>query len=543
MITKKKLRKLKRDPKAFFLDSRFNLARKIKTQLDINYIAKNLPLASVKNIANESQLEEQYMLANQVQLLKPISKFDFDYLTEGLNNYGARAVYIKPYTEGLKSALCVLNTDKNHFIHSFLSFLYDERIELAYKIDGKVKKPKVINEIIEDWSQVRNIDVRLTTDRNIQDQLGRLWFRLEFCENEADYITFPTANQISRRLWKHTLEDTNLFKEGVQSYQSILNHPHEQEHAFDIDLVFTWVNSDDPDWQELYKQYKPDFNSDATSVSRFLSRDELKYALRSWEKYGSFIRKVFIVSNCAPPAWLDLNNSRVEWVYHESIMPESVLPTFSSHAIETSLHKIPGLSQHFIYSNDDFLLVKPLTKDNFYYSNGIAKLRLEPYGNVNGQPTLGEPDYLNAARNSNKLLEEEFGRTTTQLHTHSPQSMRKDILERMNQKYKSDFDRTMANKFRAMDDIAVTGYFYHHYALLSGNALQSSDKTELVQQNHDFVKKLNRIIELNQQADYNNLPLSVCINDGADSHLNDKWNIAVNKFLEALFPTVSSFEK
>ncbi|HGK6157387.1 TPA: hypothetical protein ACJ3HD_002201 [Neisseria meningitidis] len=37
--------------------------------------------------------------------------------------------------------------------------------------------------------------------------------------------------------------------------------------------------------------------------------------------------------------------------------------------------------------------------------------------------------------------------------------------------------------------------------------------------------------------------MSVCINDGADSHLNEEWNVQVIKFLETLFPLPSSFEK
>ena len=122
--------------------------------------------------------------------------------------------------------------------------------------------------------------------------------------------------------------------------------------------------------------------------------------------------------------------------------------------------------------------------------------------------------------------------------------MRVDVLQEMYDKYGKHFDETMSHKFRTKDDIAVTGYFYHHYALLSGRALQSTDKTELVQQNHpNFQNKLNNIVKLNREKKYNELPISVCVNDGADSHLNETWNIEVMKFLDALFPQKSTFEK
>lgn len=533
-MNKRKWEKLKRNPKAFFLDSKMNIFR----------------FFTVKSVERHLLKEEKIKKTNYFNgvycMLKPIRSddFNFEYLVEQLQQYNVKGVYIKPLHPSLKSALCILKSDRTSFFKEFVSFLSNEGINLAYKCENNVKRPQSVQAFWQDTAHLKNFDVRLSTNRVLGEQNSSFWFRLEFLEEESDFILFPTANYVSRRLWKHTIAGTDVFRKGLHDYRSVLNKPFAYQHRFDVDVVFTWVNSDDTDWQKLYAQYKPDFNSDATSTSRFYSRDELKYALRSWEKYGNFVRKIFVVSNCAPPAWLNLENPKIEWIWHEKIMPKEVLPTFSSHAIETSLFRIPGLSNYFIYSNDDFLLVRPLTVENFYYHNGIAKLRLENWGNVNGEVTEGEPDYLNGARNANALLEQEFGLSTTQLHTHSPQSMRVDVLQEMYGKYGQHFDETMSHKFRTKDDIAVTGYFYHHYALLSGRALQSTDKTELVQQNHpNFQKKLNNIVKLNMERKYDQLPLSVCVNDGADSHLNETWNIEVMKFLDALFPQKSTFEK
>lgn len=538
----RKWNKLKRDPKRFFLDSKLNIfnyfmGRRIEKSVSLPFPKKET--SPNKNHINKINTNLGKIMLNPILL----EDFNFDYLLVGLKNQGIHGIYIKPVTDGLKASLCILEPNKEEFFKSFLSFLFDEGINIAYKLEGKAKKPKSVQEIWKDIGNLKNVDIRLDTNRTLTEQNSSFWFRLEFLVEEADFILFPTANHISRKLWKHTALKSGVLSLGLHNYQDILSYPYAMSHNFDVDVVFTWVNSDDPDWQKMYAEYKPDFNSDATSTSRFLSRDELKYALRSWEKYGNFIRKIFIVSNCAPPSWLNLDNPRVEWIWHEQIMPKDVLPTFSSHAIETSLFRIPGLANHFIYSNDDFLLVRPLTIDNFYYHNGIAKLRLENWGNVNGEVTEGEPDYLNGARNANKLLEQEFKLSTTRLHTHSPQSMRVDVLAEMYSKYAKHFDETMSHKFRSKEDVAVTGYFYHHYALLSGRALQSTDKTELVQQNHNFKKKLSDIVKLNTDKAYDKLPISVCINDGSDSHLNEQWNIEVMKFLDSLFPNKSGFEK
>ena len=57
------------------------------------------------------------------------------------------------------------------------------------------------------------------------------------------------------------------------------------------------------------------------------------------------------------PAWLDLSNPRIKVVPHWDIFPNSShLPTFSSPAIEAHIHRIPGLSDTFLYLNDDVML-------------------------------------------------------------------------------------------------------------------------------------------------------------------------------------------
>ena len=106
---------------------------------------------------------------------------------------------------------------------------------------------------------------------------------------------------------------------------------------------------------------------DSFSASRFRDNDELKYSLRSIEKFAPWIRKVFIVTNGQIPSWLDLSNPKVQIITHDQIfLNKSQLPTFSSAAIELNLHRIPGLSDYFIYFNDDVFLGQPVFPYDFY---------------------------------------------------------------------------------------------------------------------------------------------------------------------------------
>jgi len=113
------------------------------------------------------------------------------------------------------------------------------------------------------------------------------------------------------------------------------------------------------------------------SSNRFADNDELKYSLRSVEKFVPWVRKVFIVTNGQIPSWLDIHHPRIKLVTHEEIfVNKSHLPTFSSPAIESHIHRIPGLSKKFIYMNDDVFFGAPVWPDDFFTHSQGHKIYL-----------------------------------------------------------------------------------------------------------------------------------------------------------------------
>ena len=76
------------------------------------------------------------------------------------------------------------------------------------------------------------------------------------------------------------------------------------------------------------------------------------------------------------PSWLDTTHPRISVVTHAEIFPnKSHLPVFSSPAIETHLHRIPGLSRHFIYFNDDVFLGSDTWPEDFHSRARGQKVR------------------------------------------------------------------------------------------------------------------------------------------------------------------------
>ncbi|XP_032077219.1 N-acetylglucosamine-1-phosphotransferase subunits alpha/beta [Thamnophis elegans] len=113
------------------------------------------------------------------------------------------------------------------------------------------------------------------------------------------------------------------------------------------------------------------------SPSRFEDNEELRYSLRSIERHAPWVRHIFIVTNGQIPSWLNLDSPRVTIVTHQDIFQNmSHLPTFSSPAIESHIHRIKGLSQKFVYLNDDVMFGKDVWPDDFYSHSKGQKVYL-----------------------------------------------------------------------------------------------------------------------------------------------------------------------
>ena len=146
---------------------------------------------------------------------------------------------------------------------------------------------------------------------------------------------------------------------------------------FDIDLVYLWVDGSDPVWLAKKNAVCGAVISDAATngVGRYVDNDELKYSLRSIECYAPWVRKIFIVTDSQIPKWLDTSNPRIKIVDHKEIIPGQYLPCFNSSVIEHFICKIPGLSEHFLYANDDMFINRCVSPEDFFASDGFPVVR------------------------------------------------------------------------------------------------------------------------------------------------------------------------
>ncbi|MBM7768255.1 stealth conserved region 3 domain-containing protein [Glutamicibacter nicotianae] len=244
---------------------------------------------------------------------------------------------------------------------------------------------------------------------------------------------------------------------------------------FPIDVVYTWVDDTDPEWKERKNQHLPAeerLHPLATSEVRFRNRDELKYSIRSVRTFAPWVNKIYIVTDAQRPSWL-IDNSDIEVIDHRELFPDSEsTPTFNSHAIESVLHRIPGLSEHFLYLNDDVMFMRYQDPETFFHSNGIAKFFQSPV-KIADLEDKTEP-HMWAAINNRRILASLFGRNITQSMLHTPHAHRKSVLCEVEQKFSDIFATVRSNRFRASTDISLLSSFAQYYGYFTGKYLPGS---------------------------------------------------------------------
>ncbi|WP_409471063.1 stealth conserved region 3 domain-containing protein [Streptomyces sp. HC307] len=251
-----------------------------------------------------------------------------------------------------------------------------------------------------------------------------------------------------------------------------LTLPTVNDVTFPVDVVYTWVDGEEPEMRAKRARYQEhgiaEILDKETNASRYTSHDELKYSLRSLAMYADFVRHIYIVTDGQKPHWLDDRAPGITVVDHRDIFPQDVLPVFNSHAIETRLHHIPGLSEHYLYFNDDVFVGRRVTAEHFFHGSGLMKIPVSPLKIGVGKPHAEETATNSASKNVRRLLLEKFGRMTTNNFMHTPLPQQRGTLQALEELFEEDVRRTTASRFRSPQDIAMTAPLLYQYALIPG---------------------------------------------------------------------------
>lgn len=315
-------------------------------------------------------------------------------------------------------------------------------------------------------------------------------------------------------------------------------HKRPDDIDFPIDVVFTWVDGVDPSWQRRRAEtsHVP-YHEESANNSRYLDRDELKYALRSIAMYAPWVRHIYIVTDDQTPEWLDLGAPGISIVDHRDIFEDmDDLPTFNSHAIETQLHHIEGLSEHFLYFNDDMMLGAEVTPQTFFHANGLTNFFQSPANVPQGPPGKEDVPVTVAGKNNREALEKRFGNSLTQKMKHAPYALRRSILSEIEKEFSSEYATTASNQVRSFDDISVASSLYHYYAFQTGRSVPSKIKYVYVDLGKPDAARALGLLALLRDTQ------AFCLNSTTETE-HEVSHEDLHAFLEAYFPLPSKFEK
>ncbi|MCX7117043.1 MAG: stealth family protein [Legionellales bacterium] len=143
-----------------------------------------------------------------------------------------------------------------------------------------------------------------------------------------------------------------------------------------IDVVITWVDGEDQVHAKKLAQCLAAMGikrPEAAAPTRFNQCGEIDYCVRSIARFAPWVRTIYIVTDEQIPKdrdqWAKTSfGKKIKLIDHRDIFRgfEEHLPTFNSLTIESMLWRIKGLSERFIYFNDDCFLIRPVTPLDFF---------------------------------------------------------------------------------------------------------------------------------------------------------------------------------
>ena len=339
--------------------------------------------------------------------------------------------------------------------------------------------------------------------------------------------------------------------------------------TYPIDFVVTWVDASDPEWLSQKEKYHTELShSEKKDNSSFRYREwgMFRYWFRAVEQYAPWVRYVWLVTCGHTPEWLNTEHPKLRVVRHEDFIPKEYLPTFSSIYIELNLWRISGLSEHFVYFNDDMYLFDNASAGDFFTGNlpnlcGVTMpLYAHPEMSSYEHEILNDIGLCNSVCRIRDVMTDapekwfsyKYGENTIYNHmtyivgylsgiifSHLPLPMRKSSMEQCHEAFEESFRRTCMNKFRSMENINQQIFFMWE---ICHNTFEP-----VSMEHYGFACNISKenMVGIREAFRKGARILSVCLNDSEKASDVDYEDLKrdVTELMNKKFPSRSSYEK
>ena len=301
-----------------------------------------------------------------------------------------------------------------------------------------------------------------------------------------------------------------------------------------IDIVYTWVDGSDSIWRKkrqeaLLKMSDIQETEQHGNVEwRFRDNGELRYSLRSLEKYFPNHGNIFIVTDSQVPDFLK-QHKKITIIDHKDFMNPSSLPTFSSKNIISQIPKISAISEKFLVLNDDIFLGPDFQITDFFSHKPLFYFIPFEESQVQAQ--------IVSWRSGEEILKEKYPDyiSLNSYVTHTPKGVIKKDFFDMCAEFPEILKQVSYETFRSMKNPGIIGDLFSRWMIHTKRGTLGIKKDLYIQSSHANFWPLF--------DNFHNIPF-FCINDTGDNIDKDDTSLRkISQVLEQLFPEKSCFEK
>ncbi len=327
-----------------------------------------------------------------------------------------------------------------------------------------------------------------------------------------------------------------------------------------IDFVIPWVDGNDPEWQKKRDYHAVPGDNEGNRLEHFRDWEFFRYWFRAVEENAPWVRNIYLVTDHQVPLFLRTGHPKLRIVFHEEYIPAKYLPTFSSHTIELNMHRLPGLSEHFVYFNDDVFLNCPVKKEDFFHNGKpcysmverpleisypigmMQSIVLSNMGIVNRhfhrKDTIRRP-WLYANPRYGKWIFKNclmlpFSTYQHFADHHMPCPFLKSTLNEVWEAEEAVLDETCCHRFRTYGD--VNQYLFRYWDIAKGNFAPWYKQCDYFSVNMENIAQCTHSILKGEHS-------MLCLNDGGEKAHFYVLCAALQKAFQTRYPQPCSFEK
>lgn len=248
-----------------------------------------------------------------------------------------------------------------------------------------------------------------------------------------------------------------------------------------IDAVITWVNGDSEDHRRRRKEHMAEarvpLHRNAINPHRWVCNDEIIFCLQSIWNYAPWTRKIWIVVDDEMPDLSTLSEglrAKIEFAFHRDIFDgySDALPTFNSLAIESMIWRIEGVSERFMYFNDDVFLTAPLAPtDVFQEMAPVLRGKWVDYSALLRSAEIRhDPAKFNHFMQMNAANLMGFDATNLFRAAHVVHPLRRSRMARLFDQHPEAFRNNIMHRFRDLTQFLPQG-LHNHACILDEDAV------------------------------------------------------------------------